>query len=120
MDGLITIASFYNQMDYELLKSKLISEGIEVFGKDEYTHQSANYLWPMTGGIKMQVRMSQYTEAFEILKACGYLKDEDLLPDVEIVPVAQQGKANRFTKILIGTILLLVLALIVSVVFFRS
>ena len=55
MKGLRTIATFTYPAETFVIKSKLESEGIECFIKDELTIQSHNFLSNAIGGLKLQV-----------------------------------------------------------------
>lgn len=77
MDKLITIKTFVYPHDAFILKGKLEAEGVYCFLKDELTVQTDNFFSPAVGGVKLQVRESEYLQAEEILKAGGYLKEGD-------------------------------------------
>ena len=63
----VTLTSFENTVEAHLLKSKLESEGIICFLKDEYiTNAYQQYSYPF-GGVKLMVRSSEYAEALNIL-----------------------------------------------------
>lgn len=64
---LVTLTSFENTVEAHLLKSKLESEGIICFLKDEYiTNAYQQYSYPF-GGVKLMVRNSDYSEALKIV-----------------------------------------------------
>lgn len=75
MENLITLISFSNSTDFELVKSYLESEGIECFGKDEITNRT--YFSNVNGGAKLQVKEEQLDKAIQILTEKGYIKPED-------------------------------------------
>jgi|GEM_PF-404951 len=65
-----------------VIRTRLESEGIECFAKDELTVQSDNLYSNAIGGVKLQVREEDVPHAIEILKEGGYLKDEPIKPDL--------------------------------------
>ena len=82
MDKLVTIRTFSQSIDFEMVKSYLESCGIECFGKDEVNNRA--YLANVNGGIKLEVREEQSEEAVNLLLEAGYLKKEDFEPSTEM------------------------------------
>ena len=82
MDKLITIRTFSQSIDFEMVKSYLESCEIECFGKDEVNNRA--YLANVNGGIKLEVREEQSEEAVNLLLEAGYLKKEDFEPSTEM------------------------------------
>ena len=82
MSELVTIRTFSQSIDFELVKSYLESYGIECFGRDEVNNRA--YLANVNGGIKLEVREEQAEEAVKILIEAGYLKQEDFEPSPEM------------------------------------
>jgi len=82
MDELVTIRTFSQSIDFELVKSYLESCRIECFGMDEYTNRA--YCASVNGGIKLQVRQEQAEEAIKLLLEGGYLKADDFEPTTEM------------------------------------
>jgi len=81
MSELITVRTFSNSMDFEMVKSYLESFGIECFGQDEILNRDyAN----VNGGVKLQVPTDQVEEAIKLLFDGGYLKTEDFEPSPEL------------------------------------
>jgi hypothetical protein len=66
---LVTIATFNTSPEMGLVRSKLDSEGIECFVKDELTTQT--YLTNVVGGMKLQVYAGDADRAKEIVKEMG-------------------------------------------------
>jgi hypothetical protein len=67
MDKLITVASTSHTYEAHLIKSKLESEGIPAFIKDEHV-VTANWLYSLAvGGVKIQVAQRDVERAKEIL-----------------------------------------------------
>ena len=75
-DHLITLAQYYYYPDYAIVKSKLESEGIEVFLRDDITVTIDPFLSNAIGGIKLQVKSSQAEEASKILKTIKLNSDK--------------------------------------------
>jgi len=67
-----TIATFDQSSELLVIRSRLEAEGIECFSKDELTVQVNNFYSNAIGGIKLQVRQSDFDKAIEILKSDGY------------------------------------------------
>jgi hypothetical protein len=81
MIKLITVRTFSNSMDFEMVKSYLESFGIECIGQDEIINRDyAN----VNGGVKLQVKAEQAEEAVKLLFDGGYLKAEDFEPSPEM------------------------------------
>lgn len=76
MSKWITILTFTYPHEAHLVKTKLASEGIETFMKDELTAQVNNFYSNAIGGVKLQVRSEDYDDAFRILSVLGYIKEE--------------------------------------------
>lgn len=77
MEKFKTIATFTLPSELAVPKSKLESEGIECQVMDELTVQSYNFISNAVGGVKLQVRESDFDKAFEILKNGGFIKEEE-------------------------------------------
>ena len=75
MDNFITIMTFTYPAKLAVLRTRLEADGIECRVLDELTPYSY-----AIGGVKLQVRESDVQKAAAILKAGGYIKDEDLQP----------------------------------------
>ena len=76
MDERITVRTFSNSVDFEMVKAYLESCGIECFGKDEFTNRA--YLANVNGGVKLQVHPDQLDEAIQLLIEGGYITSEDM------------------------------------------
>lgn len=81
MDNWVTIISFIYPHEAHLAKAKLESEGIEVYVKDEYTVQVNNFYSNAIGGVKLQVKSSDFENAHLILLESGYIKEQDYKPN---------------------------------------
>ena len=82
MNELVTIRTFSQSIDFEMVKSYLESCGIECFGKNEIINRA--YIDLVDGGIQLQVRTEQVEEAVKLLLEKGYLKAEDFEPTSEM------------------------------------
>jgi hypothetical protein len=82
MNELVTLRSFSQSIDFEMVKSYLESFGIECFGQNEIINLA--YINLVDGGIKLQVRSEQADEAIKLLFDAGYLKKEDFEPTMEM------------------------------------
>jgi len=82
MEELVTIRSFSQSIDFEMVKSYLESCKIECFGKNEITNRT--YVNLVDGGILLQVRSEQAEQAIKLLLEAGYLKQEDFEPSTEM------------------------------------
>ena len=82
MEELVTIRSFSQSIDFEMVKSYLESYGIECFGKNEIINRA--YINLVDGGIQLQVRQEQAEETVKLLLEGGYLKAEDFEPSPEM------------------------------------
>ncbi len=82
MEKLITIRTFGNNVESEMVKAYLESAGIQVFIKDELT--SRTDVTNINGGIKLEVLENDLESAINTLKEGGYLTDEDLEPSPEL------------------------------------
>ncbi|MBI1183154.1 hypothetical protein GC194_02700 [bacterium] len=80
MDNWLILASFTYPHEEHLAKSKLHSEGIEVLIKDELTVQVYNFYSNAIGGVKLQVRASDFERAHQILVDSGYIHEKKSAP----------------------------------------
>lgn len=82
MNRYITVATFQFPQDAYVLKSKLESEGIHCFLKDELTVQTDNFLSNAIGGVKLQILSMDFEKAKTILTDEGYLRPSSDKPSV--------------------------------------
>jgi DNA-directed RNA polymerase subunit RPC12/RpoP len=85
-DGFVTIASYPEPIEANLIRSKLLSEGIECILLDENSILMLPINTSALRGIKLQVHENDYERAKEIL-------DESQAPPMHIVHVAK-GKPH--------------------------
>jgi len=79
-----------------VIRTKLESEGIECFIKDELTVQSYNLYSNAVGGVKLQVLEEDVEQARKVLEELGYIKDEP----VEIDFLAKADKKTSIIPVL--------------------
>ena len=82
MEELVTVRTFNNSIDFEMVKSYLESFKIECLGRDEISNRA--YINNANGGVNLQVRSDQAEEAVKLLLDGGYLKAEDFEPSPEM------------------------------------
>lgn len=68
-ESLITVATFYNEAEFLLARSRLESADIECFALDENMLRIAGFHSHILGGIKLQVRESDVKDALAILRS---------------------------------------------------
>ena len=76
MSNLVTIATFNNQVDFDMAKNFLESNNIVCFSKDEFSNRT--YISNAVGGVKLQVSEEQLEDALKLMIEGGYLTAEDL------------------------------------------
>ncbi len=87
MNNYRTIITFTLPQEAYLAKGFLESEGIETMIKDELTAQVNNFYSNAIGGVKLQVRESDFENGLAILKKSGYINDENTEEvAIEIIP----------------------------------
>ncbi len=101
---LVTIKSFDNYFSANIYLTRLQSEGIECYLKDEYTVTIDPILSNAIGGIKLVVKNEDAEEASRLVKLIdeGYLKSIKC-PQCGVADfsyIAKPGAANFFTAIL--------------------
>jgi hypothetical protein len=86
---LVTLTSFDNAVDAQLLRSKLDSEGIPAFVFDENVVSLVPMTYISLGGIKVKVRESDLVSAQEVMNITSKnpIRDEDNL--ILVCPVCQ-------------------------------
>lgn len=77
-DDFVTVLTFYYAHETAIIRGRLESEGIACNIIDELTVQVNPLYSNAIGGVKLQVKESDFDRAIEILKEGGYLTDSDL------------------------------------------
>lgn len=72
----IFLISFLYSHEVGIAKSKLESENIEVYLKDENIVQAHPFSAQAIGGIKLFVKEEDYDKAFQIMKDMGHVNEE--------------------------------------------
>jgi len=123
MEKFVTLVRFQFPHEAFVIKSKLESEDIEVYLKDEQLIQVHNYLSNAIGGIKLQVKESDIHRALPLLKEAGLLKPTDVTNETRlqkwIVRVLDNSplfkKLSRVPKFILH---LLIFGLLLTFLFF--
>jgi hypothetical protein len=116
MDQFITVKTFTYPHELSVLRSRLESEGIECFVKDELSSQVISLYSNTIGGAKLQVRESDLDKTIEILKEAGYLNDKDYQS------LKNYNKENTYTDVpqkhwVMEYKGLIIVALIIAIIF---
>ncbi|WP_310991052.1 DUF2007 domain-containing protein [Aequorivita marina] len=92
MDNFVNLVSFTYPSEMLVVKSKLESEGIVCFVKDELTVQVHNFYSNAIGGIRLEVKKSDYEKARQILINMGFLEEKE--PEVSKFWIAVEKNTN--------------------------
>jgi len=99
MDSFVTILTFTHPIDAAVIRSKLESEDVECFLKNEYSISTNPFYSNALGGVELQVRTSDLEKAKEIIEAShsGYLveKETEGADGRMICPVCGADQADR-------------------------
>jgi hypothetical protein len=99
MDSFITIQTFTHPLDAAIIQSKLESEGIECFLKNEYTINTNPFNSNALGGAELQVKASDFEKAREIINAGNIVSPAETDPESNdggiICPVCGADQADR-------------------------
>lgn len=124
-NNLVTILTVSHAYELAVIRARLEAEGIECFVQDELTAQVNSFFSGAIGGVKLQVRKSNFEDAIAILKDGGYMNTSEL-PQPEIL-----NKLETFTSEIPGLnklpflfrliiLILITEALIFSVAFYTN
>jgi hypothetical protein len=75
-EKLVTVATFHNEMEFLLARTRLESADIECFAQDENMLRIAAWHSHIFGGIKLQVRESEAGAASAILQHTAPIDDQ--------------------------------------------
>lgn len=75
-EKLITVATFHNEMEFLLARTRLESADIECFVQDENMLRIAAWHSHIFGGIKLQVRESDAQAASAILQHTAPIEEQ--------------------------------------------
>jgi hypothetical protein len=67
-ESLVTIATFFNQAEFLVARARLESSEIECFAQDENMLRIGGWHSHILGGIKLQVRECDASDAMAILR----------------------------------------------------
>lgn len=123
MDKLVTVVTFTFPSQGYLANSYLQANGIETFLKDEMTVQVKNFNSMAVGGLKIQVRESDYDTAYNLLVSGGYIVLEKSQPNLPIVekfdkltsslPILKYLNLEARIILTVGLAAILVLAIVI-------
>lgn len=94
MDNYKTLITFTLPRDAYLPKAYLESEGVESILKDEHTVQVYNFYTNAIGGVKLQVKESDFENELAILKKGGYI-DKENTKEIRIEVVYLDKETNK-------------------------
>ena len=94
MDTYKTLITFTLPQDAYLPKAYLESEGVESILKDEHTVQVYNFYSNAIGGVKLQVKESDFENGLAILKKGGYINKENT-KEIKIEVVYSDKETNK-------------------------
>ncbi|HKL38374.1 MAG TPA: DUF2007 domain-containing protein [Bacteroidales bacterium] len=122
----ITLLTFIHSAQAHLIKTKLESEGIEVFLKNELITQLAPHHTEPGGSIKLQVLEKDAEAAVRLLKENGYIKEERqgfrksaLIKGIDLFTAKIPGFRNiplQLRLVFAVAVLLVVVTLVVAMV----
>jgi hypothetical protein len=99
----VTVATFTNAFNANVVKGRLDSEGIPAFIKDEHTVTMNPFYNGALGGIKLQVSQENEGEARRLLAELGYVSWQP-----HIVPEEKQPHVLvQFFKFILWSIVVL-------------
>lgn len=124
MDKWVTLLTFKHPAQAHLLRTKLESEGIQAFVKNEYTAQIAPYHSEPATPVKLRILEKDVEAAVRILKESGHIGEEKTKPtpsalirSIDVITSKIPGfrsKPLRLRVILAVAVVLVVLVLIFS------
>lgn len=90
-----TILTFTYPHEAHMAKSYLESNRIEVMIKDEMTAQVYNFYSNAIGGVKLQVKKSDFEAGLKILQNGGYINTDELSRQSKIEVIKIDRPANK-------------------------
>ena len=122
MEKWVTILTFKSAPEAHLIKTKLESQGIRVFLKNEYTAQLAPHTTEPASPIKMRIHEDDLDKAVKILKESGHLSGEKkkqppsaLINFIDIVTQKIPGLCNQPLRLRIILAIAVILVIIVVI-----
>jgi hypothetical protein len=79
MDTLVTILTFNHPLEAAVIRSRLESEDIECFLKNEYSINTNPFNSNALGGVELQVQLSNLEKAKEIIEALHVIRLRQIL-----------------------------------------
>jgi predicted RNA-binding Zn-ribbon protein involved in translation (DUF1610 family) len=94
-----TVLTFTYPSEMVVVRGRLEADGIECFVQDELTIQVNPFYSNAIGGVKLQVKESDYESAVEILRQRGYMDNDNqttkmMKSDVQIMTCPSCGSAE--------------------------
>ncbi len=114
MNGFVTIKTYVFPHELFIDRSKLESNGIECFVRDELTVQVHNFYSQAVGGIRLQVRPQDVERAKEILTEYPDIKTEKETKDSNVEIECPNCGSDNVTKIKLNGIRSLVVWILTS------
>ena len=122
MEKWLNLLTFKNPAEAHLIKTKLESQGIGVFLKNEYTAQLVPHGSDPAGPIKMRIHENNLDEAVKILKESGHLTGEKeqpprsaLIKTMDVLTGKIPGVRNQPLKLRVILSVAVVLVIIVVI-----
>jgi len=94
----ITVLTVTFPHEVAVIRSRLESEGITCFVKDELTVQVYPFYSNALGGVKLQVLEKDLNQTVAILKETGYIEEEDLQPSAELPGINEHSDNQQVTS----------------------
>ncbi len=120
-----TILTFTHPHELVVIRAKLQSEGIECSIKDELITQVNPFYSNAVGGVKLQVKESDFQRAVEILKQSDYLPENEpdqkhviSIIDRQTCQIPFLNKLRFETRVII--LVIVVAAVLSSVIYFAT
>ncbi len=95
MNNWKTILAFTYPQDAHMAKGFLESKGLDTILRDEMTAQVNNFYSNAIGGVKLQVKESDYAEGLRLLKQGGYINNSDLKNDAKTEFIVSDKSTNK-------------------------
>jgi Ni,Fe-hydrogenase III large subunit len=108
MEEFITVRSFDLPTDLAIVRLKVEEEGIEYQVADELTVQTNNFISNAVGGVKLQVRKSDYARANELFESLGYPEGK-IKPSLVDKLLSDPAIQRRLKYVFIGFLAVIVL-----------
>lgn len=95
MENWKTVITFTLPHEAHIAAGVLESEGIETMIKDEFTAQVNNFYSNAIGGVKIQIKENDFTQALSFLQKGGFIKNADADKTKKVEMVERDAGANE-------------------------